>query len=96
MMSTWPTATADESTLIFTRKINNNEDFYKSFKLDNKWQTATYLSNNINTVNYNEGAQSISQDGKYLFFTGCNRPDGLGRCDIYISQKKGNDWGKPI
>jgi hypothetical protein len=20
------------------------------------------------------GAQSISQDGKYLFFTGCNRP----------------------
>jgi len=91
-----PTATADESTLIFTRKINNNEDFYKSDKLNGKWQTATYLSNQINTPNYNEGAQSISQDGKFLFFTGCNRPDGLGRCDIYIAQKKGNDWGKPF
>ncbi|GAB3905424.1 OmpA family protein [Mucilaginibacter boryungensis] len=90
-----PVATADESTLIFTRKINNNEDFYKSTKADNKWQTATYLSNLINTPNFNEGAQSISQDGKYLFFTGCNRPDGLGRCDIYISLKKGNDWAKP-
>ncbi|SHM06786.1 OmpA family protein [Mucilaginibacter sp. OK098] len=91
-----PVATADEATLIFTRKINNNEDFYKSDKLNNKWQTATYLSDQINTPQYNEGAQSISQDGKYLFFTGCNRPDGLGRCDIYIAQKKGNDWGKPF
>ncbi|SDD28559.1 WD40-like Beta Propeller Repeat [Mucilaginibacter pineti] len=91
-----PVATADESQLIFTRKINNNEDFYKSIKANGKWQTATYLSDFINTEKYNEGAQSISQDGKYLFFTGCNRPDGMGRCDIYISQKKGDDWSKPI
>jgi outer membrane protein OmpA-like peptidoglycan-associated protein len=91
-----PVATADESMLIFTRKIDNNEDFYKSLKQDTKWQTATYLSAQINTPNFNEGAQSISQDGKYLFFTGCNRPDGLGRCDIYIAQKKGNDWAKPF
>jgi outer membrane protein OmpA-like peptidoglycan-associated protein len=91
-----PVATADEGTLIFTRKIENNEDFYKSIKLNNQWQNAQYLSNIINTPTYNEGAQSISQDGKYLFFTGCNRPDGLGRCDIYIAQKKGDDWAKPF
>ncbi len=91
-----PTPTADESTLIFTREINHNEDFYKSIKVDGKWQTATYLSDQINTPQFNEGSQSISQDGKYLFFTGCNRPDGLGRCDIYIAQKKGDDWGKPF
>lgn len=91
-----PVATADESMLIFTRKINNNEDFYKSVKKAGKWQAAQYLSRQINTSDYNEGAQSISQDGRYLFFTGCNRPDGLGRCDIYISQKKGEDWSKPF
>jgi len=91
-----PVATADESELIFTRKIANNEDFYKSVKLNGQWQPATYLSNNINTPEYNEGAQSITQDGKYLFFTGCNRPDGLGRCDIYVAQKKGDDWAKPF
>jgi outer membrane protein OmpA-like peptidoglycan-associated protein len=91
-----PVATADESELIFTRKIANNEDFYKSVKLNGQWQQATYLSNNINTPEYNEGAQSITQDGKFLFFTGCNRPDGLGRCDIYVSQKKGDDWAKPF
>jgi outer membrane protein OmpA-like peptidoglycan-associated protein len=91
-----PVATADESMLIFTRKINNNEDFYKSLKVNSKWDTATYLSDQINTPQYNEGAQSISQDGKFLFFTGCNRPDGRGRCDIYIAQKRGDDWGKPF
>ncbi|MBK0381118.1 PD40 domain-containing protein [Mucilaginibacter sp. SD-g] len=91
-----PVATADESTLIFTRKIDNNEDFYKSDRQNGAWKTATYLSDAINTPRYNEGAQSISQDGKYLFFTGCNRPDGMGRCDIYIARKKGDDWDKPF
>jgi outer membrane protein OmpA-like peptidoglycan-associated protein len=91
-----PVATADESMLIFTRKINNNEDFYKSSYNNGKWQTASYLSDQINTDKYNEGAQSVSQDGKYLFFTGCNRPDGMGRCDIYIAQKNDDDWGKPV
>jgi outer membrane protein OmpA-like peptidoglycan-associated protein len=91
-----PVATADEATLIFTRKINNNEDFYKSDKLAGKWKKSVYLSDAINTPTFNEGAQSISQDGKYLFFTGCNRPDGQGRCDIYIAQKKGEGWGKPF
>lgn len=91
-----PVTTADESTLIFTRKFNNNEDFYKSIKVGEKWQDAVYLSDLINTPEYNEGAQSISQDGKFLFFTGCNRPDGLGRCDIYVAQKTGDDWGRPF
>ncbi|MGZ3756061.1 MAG: OmpA family protein [Mucilaginibacter sp.] len=91
-----PVATADEKTLIFTRQINGNEDFYQSVKKDGKWQKATYLSNKINTPNFNEGSEAISQDGKFLFFTGCNRPDGLGRCDIYVAQKKGDDWGKPF
>jgi outer membrane protein OmpA-like peptidoglycan-associated protein len=91
----FPAITADENTLIFTRKTNNNEDFYQSVKIDGKWQTATYLSDKINSQ-FNEGALSLSQDGKIIFFTGCNRPDGLGRCDIYITQKKGNDWSKPF
>jgi outer membrane protein OmpA-like peptidoglycan-associated protein/tetratricopeptide (TPR) repeat protein len=90
-----PVITADESVLIFTRKINNNEDFYKSTKSNGKWTNAVYLSNQINTPDYNEGAQSITQDGEYLFFTGCDRPEGLGKCDIYVSRKDGDDWDKP-
>ncbi len=91
-----PVSTADDKTIIFTRQIDQNEDFYQSSNINNEWQKATYLSDKINTPNYNEGSESVSQDGKFLFFTGCNRPDGRGRCDIYVAQKKGDDWGKPF
>ncbi|WP_421939715.1 OmpA family protein [Pedobacter sp.] len=91
----FPALTADGETLIFTRQINENEDFWMSHFKDNTWTTAVPLSTKINTIRYNEGAQTISPDGKYLFFTGCNRPDGMGRCDIYVSHREGNDWGEP-
>jgi len=91
-----PVSTADDKTIIFTRQIDQNEDFYQSSNVNNEWQKAAYLSDKINTPNFNEGSESVSQDGKFLFFTGCNRPDGRGRCDIYIAQKKGDDWGKPF
>ena len=76
----FPALTADGQTIIFTRNIKGNEDFYTSTKKNGEWQQSKSLSDNINTPNYNEGAQSISPDGRYLFFTGCNRPDGIGRC----------------
>jgi flagellar motor protein MotB len=91
-----PVITADEKMIIFTRQTNRNEDFYKSVKRDSIWSQAEYLSKEINTYNYNEGAQCISPDGNYLFFTGCNRPDGLGRCDIYISRWEGSGWSRPF
>ena len=92
----FPALTADGQTIIFTRNVKGNEDFYTSVKKNGEWQQAKSLSDNINTVNFNEGAQSISPDGRYLFFTGCNRPDGLGRCDIYVCRREGNDWSKPV
>ncbi|TKC09369.1 OmpA family protein [Pedobacter frigoris] len=92
----FPSITADGEKLIFSRNIDGNEDFYISEKKADTWTSPRELSDKINTKKYNEGAQSISPDGKYLFFTGCNRPDGLGRCDIYVSHKQGNSWGDPF
>ncbi|RYE51576.1 MAG: hypothetical protein EOP48_18025, partial [Sphingobacteriales bacterium] len=91
-----PTVTADGARLIFCRNIADNEDFFISYKSSGPWSAPVALSDNINTKNFNEGAQSISPDGSYLFFTGCNRPDGLGRCDIYVSRKEGEIWAKPF
>jgi len=91
----FPALTADGETLVFTRQVGGNEDFWTSQFKNNLWTEATPLSLKINTIKYNEGAQTISPDGKYLFFTGCNRPDGLGRCDIYVSHREGKDWGEP-
>ncbi|MHA4895171.1 OmpA family protein [Pedobacter sp. PWIIR3] len=92
----FPAITADGEQLIFSRKINDNEDFYIAKKTGEKWSVPVPLSTKINTPNFNEGAQSISPDGMYLYFTGCGRPDGIGRCDIYLSHKEGNSWGEPF
>jgi outer membrane protein OmpA-like peptidoglycan-associated protein len=92
----FPSVTADGEKMIFSRNISDNEDFYIAEKKDNKWGIPVPLSSKINTEKFNEGAQSISSDGRYLFFTGCNRPDGLGRCDIYVSHKEGSSWGEPF
>nr|MBK9652716.1 OmpA family protein [Bacteroidota bacterium] len=37
----------------------------------------------------------MSADGKILFFTACDRPDGKGRCDIYFARKTLNSWSTP-
>jgi outer membrane protein OmpA-like peptidoglycan-associated protein len=45
--------------------------------------------------NENEGAGCISQDGRILYFTACGRPDGAGRCDLYLSYRKEGGWSRP-
>ena len=91
----YPTITIDGKTLVFTRRVNNNnEDFFESDKTGAAWNKAKGLVGNINT-NFNEGAQNISQDGQWLLFTGCNFPDGLGSCDLYISYLTQEGWSTP-
>ncbi len=92
----FPKLTADHRTIIFTRKIDNQENFYESTQdSSGTWEPATLLIGEVNSEDYNEGAHCLSPDGKYLFFTGCNRPDGLGSCDIYVSRRDGDRWGTP-
>lgn len=96
----FPALTADEQTMVITRNSrpasggHGQEDFYESHFVDGQWTSAENLGPPLNTPD-NEGAQTISLDGQLMFFTGCNRPDGLGGCDIYISRKAGNAWTVP-
>lgn len=90
-----PSITVDDSTLIYTRRENNNEDFYISSKGDGGWRKSRQLDENINTPEYNEGAGSISADGKDLYYTICGRPGVIGRCDIYVSHRQGYRWSRP-
>ncbi len=89
----YPSLTIDSKKLIFTRRVNNDEDFYESDFVEGKWSKAKPLEGRVNT-NLNEGAQAISQDGEWIIFTGCNYPEGQGSCDLYISFKKKNGWSE--
>lgn len=91
----FPSLTVDRQTLTLTRKIKGNEDIYISHKHDGVWGMAKPLPGNINSTDFNEGAQNISQDGTWMIFTGCNFPKGLGSCDLYISFLTKNGWSEP-
>ena len=91
----YPSLTIDGKKMIFTRRLKEDEDFYESNLKDGKWSKAVPIGGKINT-NFNEGAQNISQDGQWLIFTGCNYPEGQGRCDLYIAYKtKNGNWTEP-
>jgi outer membrane protein OmpA-like peptidoglycan-associated protein/tetratricopeptide (TPR) repeat protein len=90
----FPSLTIDGKKMIFTERINHNEDFYES-DFNGSWSKAKPLEGNINSERFNEGAQNISQDGQWLLFTGCNFPGGLGSCDLYISYLTKRGWSEP-
>ncbi len=94
LLEYFPSVTIDANTLVFTRRIGH-EDFFVSEKKNGSWTKAEPLPGNLNTEE-NEGAQTISQDGKMLIFTGCNMQDGQGSCDLYFSYLTKNGWGERI
>lgn len=101
-----PSLTVDGKHLYFTRHFGDgmyqDEDIFMSINTSAGFAAATSIGAAINTERYVEGAQSISPNGKYLFFTSAERPDGLGRADIYMARKVGDQWersnniGSPI
>ena len=99
-----PCLTVDGKTLIFTRREYkgedrygrpiHREDFYTSELENGNWKPALNLGPPINTE-ANEGAQSVSMDGRYMYFTACHRPDGVGSCDIYRAKYTSEGWKEP-
>ena len=108
----YPTLTVDGQVLLFTRRLpmseplDEQEDFYVS-QFDEKtktWKPAKAMPPNINT-SWNEGAPTISGDGKKIIFVACTDNSGVnyganrtgkGSCDLFITEKIGNQWTNPI
>lgn len=95
----FPVVTIDEKMLIFTRRngyqVNYDEDLVVSYYRNGEWSEAESISENINS-RYNEGAATISADGRVLIFTSCDQGKTFGSCDLFISTRKGMLWSKPF
>lgn len=101
----WPTITADEQTLSMTVlqgklagsdvTMGINEEIYHSEKVNGAWTKSKNIGLPLNTSG-NEGAQTFSFDGRYMFFVACDRKAGMGGCDIYYTTKNGDTWSTPI
>ena len=81
--------------MIFTKRIKGNEDIYESDWLMEPGEKHILYPEKLIPSTFNEGAQNISQDGKWLIFTGCNFPKVYGSCDLYISYLTKNGWSEP-
>lgn len=108
----FPALTGDDQMLLFTRLIPDSripenmggkqEDFFVSEWKSNKWSHAYSVSPKINSK-FNEGAPTLSSDGRVLIFTGCEFMDqgyggnrtGKGSCDLFYSFKVGDTWTQP-
>jgi outer membrane protein OmpA-like peptidoglycan-associated protein len=103
----WPSLTADSKTMVYTVElpsgyrdvhggIKYQEDIYASIAGGSgKWEKSGPAQGNINTPD-NEGSQSISFNGQFIFYTSCNRTGGKGSCDIYMSEKNGSEWMQAV
>jgi outer membrane protein OmpA-like peptidoglycan-associated protein len=115
----FPTITVDGQTILFTRLVTDErvqnpnkkqEDFFVSNLSKNTnlsenrvWEKAFPMPASINTVQ-NEGAPTISADGRSLIFVACAMNDageygenrqGKGSCDLFITKRLGNRWSNP-
>lgn len=110
----YPTITVDGKTILFTRRIDDSrvpvykeqEDFYISHLSENNiWMKADPMPQNINTI-LNEGAPTISADGRTLVFTACSdqsgdnnygeNRSGKGSCDLFYTRRLGSRWSDPV
>lgn len=89
-------------------KLNANDNFSHDFwlsKKQNNLDTNFFAPTNIDTTTQlgdlgvntrlNEGVATIAADRQTLILTGCERADGLGSCDLYITEIEGDRWGRP-
>ncbi len=88
-----PVFTGDGREMIFTRRINQQEDLMISFFDDTTFSEATLITD-LNTLD-NEGVHTISADGNTLIFTACNRRNGFGSCDLMYAYRTEDGWEEP-
>lgn len=103
-----PYMTADDNYLLFVSRRPESiggynasyggysEDFFYCEYKDGQWSPAKNLGPPINT-SLNEGASAITQDGKVIYYTACNQPDGFGDCDLYYAFRQDDgSWSQGI
>lgn len=100
VMQYFPVLTADEQQLFFTRRngitSNDTEDLVVATKdVRGRWGKPVSVSSSINSLE-NEGTCTVSADGRQIIFTSCRGRKGFGGCDLFMSEKQGDEWSEPV
>ncbi len=89
-----PTISADGRTMIYQADIDEPKKYkiYAKQKVFDKWSRPVALDS-INSK-YADGGCFITYDQNALIFTS-DRKGGMGNCDLWMSQRKGEGWSEP-
>jgi len=95
----WPVISSDGKKLVFVRhsdgkNLTQDKAFLELVPDSVIWNVIKTKSDSV--VIDNEGIQNLSSDSKIIFFTACNRAEGLGDCDIYFAKFENGKWGEPL
>lgn len=94
----FPVITVDNRSMIFTKRDGygpyDDEDIVVSQFINGKWSRSQPLSDKLST-RYNEGAATISADGRTIIFTSCEQSISMGSCDLFMSTRTGMIWSEP-
>ncbi len=93
-----PSLSGDGRHMIFTTSANLTSELllhYSSLSSSGKWSQPEPLTviNRSEKINH-LGGYSLSYDGNYIFFTS-RKTYGIGKYDIWYSEKMGNSWSAP-
>lgn len=91
----------EENQMVITKNIIGKQKgkpvvvlaLYFSQKLNGKWTELEPFQHN--SKEYNVGHGCFSADGMKLYFSS-DMPGGNGETDIYVSEREGNFWSKPV
>lgn len=71
------------------------EDLYFSKLTNDSWSTPELLPEPLNSMGDDFGS-AFTGDGQVMVYVKCETPEGIGNCDLYITQLVGTEWSKPM
>ncbi|MFA6233804.1 MAG: OmpA family protein [Bacteroidota bacterium] len=77
--------------MYFTSDRNGDQNIFSAVQGSGNWEQAQEAGPSLNTSG-DEGGTTITPDGHWMVFTGCDRPDSFGDCDLYIAEYIGGSW----
>lgn len=80
-----------------TRVNHWGEDVYFSDldSISNQWSEPSLLPPPINSINDDFGS-AFTGDGQMMVYVRCGDKQGVGNCDLYITQLVGTEWSEPV
>lgn len=85
----WPSLDVTGQTVLYTSLDDGEENIWM------KRDSGDYRLN-LNTAD-NEGTQSLTADGRMMYFTACGYSGGAGSCDIYVAYRISDTlWSAPV